>query len=230
MTTLVFVHGACVRDGAWWWHRMVAPLAARGIHSVAVALPSCGEAGPERGDLHDDAAAVRVAIEAVEGPVVLLGHSYGGMVITEAGAHERVEHLVYLTSVLPEAGESQGEIIGALPAPWMDPGEDDTVGVHASFFEDRFAQDCDAVAVEGGIARLTRQSLVPFGQAAAQIAWRTTPATYVVCTEDLATPADAQRARLKPGVGVAEIAAGHHPFLSRPDELAELLARVTDAS
>jgi pimeloyl-ACP methyl ester carboxylesterase len=65
---------------------------------------------------------------------------------------------------------------------------------------------------------------VPFTQAPRQIAWRDTPASYVICTEDLATPADAQRDRIAAGTRAIEFAAGHHPFLSRPDAFAELIA------
>ena len=130
MPTLIFVHGACVRDTDWWWSRMVDPLADRGIASVAVPLPSCGETGDELGDLHDDVAACRDAIAGAEGPVVLLGHSYGGVIITEAGADDRVAGLLYVTSVMPDAGQSQADLIGAEPAPWLDPSEDGTIGVH----------------------------------------------------------------------------------------------------
>src|SRR5579875_2397869 len=107
MPTLVFVHGACVRDASWWWSKMVAPLARLGIDTLAVPLPSCGEAGRPLGDLHDDVAACRRAIDSVPAPVVLCGHSYGGMVITEAGSHERVAELIYVTSVMPDTGQSQ---------------------------------------------------------------------------------------------------------------------------
>src|SRR2546423_1969331 len=90
MPTLIFVHGACVRDAAWWWNSMDRPLAERGIASVAVSLPSCGETGEELGDLYADVDACRDAIAAVDGPVVLCGHSYGGGGITQARAGERV--------------------------------------------------------------------------------------------------------------------------------------------
>ena len=101
MTTLVFVHGACVRDADWWWSRMTEPLAGLGVPTVAVALPSCGETGGALGDLYDDARACHQAIAAaVDGPVVLCGHSYGGMIITEAGADDRVSQLLYVTSVM----------------------------------------------------------------------------------------------------------------------------------
>ena len=129
MPTLIFAHGACVRDGGWWWSEMTAPLAERGISSVAVALPSCGESGGRLGDLYDDADACRRAIAEADAPVILCGHSYGGMVITEAGADERVTQLLYVTSVMADAGESQGDLIGSEPAPWLLPGDDGTIGV-----------------------------------------------------------------------------------------------------
>jgi pimeloyl-ACP methyl ester carboxylesterase len=222
--TLIFVHGACVRDGAWWWGRMVGPLAEHGIGTVAVPLPSCGEVGERLGDLHDDADACRRAIAEADGPVALLGHSYGGMVITEAGADERVTRLLYLTSVMPDAGESQAEMTGSEPAPWIDPGDDGTIGVHPDLIREFFLQDCDEEATEGALSRLTRQSAVPFGQAPREIGWRNRPATYIVCTEDLATPAEVQRRRVRGDARVVEFEAGHHPFLSRPEAFAQTLA------
>ncbi len=224
MATLVFVHGACVRDGAWWWSRMTGPLAEHGIDTRTVALPSCGETGEPLGDLHADAAACREAIAAVDGPVVLCGHSYGGMVITEAGADERVIGLVYVTSVMADSGESQGELLAGEPAPWMVPGADGTVTVDPDMVRRFFLQDCDAETSDAAIARLTHQALTPFTQAPREIAWRDTPASYVVCAEDLATPADVQRGRVRGGARAIEFAAGHHPFLSRPDAFAHCLA------
>ena len=224
MPTLIFVHGACVRDADWWWSKMVAPLAARGIATVAVPLPSCGEAGEERGDLYADVDACKRAIARAESPVILCGHSYGGMVITEAGADERVTQLYYVTSVMADAGQSQGELLGGEPAPWLDPSDDGTIGVHADLVREHFLQDCDAATTDQALARLTRQSLAPFMQAPRLVAWKEKPATYFVCTEDLATPADVQRRRVKPGTRHVEFAAGHHPFLSQPDAFADSLA------
>jgi pimeloyl-ACP methyl ester carboxylesterase len=224
MPTLIFVHGACVRDADWWWSTMVAPLAAHGIATVAVPLPSCGEAGAELGDLPADVAACTRAIEQAGSPVILCGHSYGGMVITEAGADERVTQLLYVTSVMADAGQSQGELLGGEPAPWLDPSDDGTIGVHAELIREFFLQDCDEAATEQALARLTRQSLAPFMQAPRAIAWKQKPTTYIVCTEDLATPADVQRRRVRPGARAVEFRAGHHPFLSRPDAFAECIA------
>ena len=224
MTTLIFVHGACVRDAAWWWSSMRGPLADRGIASVAVPLPSCGETGGELGDLYADVEACRRAIAATEGPVVLCGHSYGGMVITEAGADPKVIQLLYLTSLMAGVGESQGELVGAEPAPWLDPSDDGTVGVLPELIRTHFLQDCDADTTEQALARLTRQAIVAFTQAPHTAAWKDTPATYVVCTDDLATPADVQVARIRPGARRVDFAAGHHPFLSRPQAFADCLA------
>jgi pimeloyl-ACP methyl ester carboxylesterase len=203
---------------------MVNPLAEHGISSVTVPLPSCGETGGELGDLYADARACSRAIADVDGPVILCGHSYGGVVITEAGVDDRVTQLLYVTSVMPEAGQSQAEIIGDVPAPWMAPGDDGTVGVHADLIRELFLQDCDEGTTTQALERLTRQAVTPFMQAPRQIAWQQKPATYFVCTEDLATPAEAQRQRVRAGTRLVEFPAGHHPFLSRPDAFAQCIA------
>jgi len=221
MPTLIFVHGACVRDAAWWWSQMTRPLANLGLASVAVPLPSCGETGDKLGDLADDVEVCQQAIAEADGPVVLCGHSYGGMIITEAGADDRVTQLLYVTSVMPDAGQSQADLIGSEPAPWLQPSDDGTIGVDPDMIREFFLQDCDETTTEQAVRRLTRQSLTPFTQAPRQIAWRQKPATYFVCTEDLATPAEVQRRRVKADTRLVEFSAGHHPFLSRPDAFAE---------
>ncbi len=224
MTPLIFVHGACVRDADWWWSKMEEPLAGLGIPTIALALPSCGEAGDKLGDLSDDVEACRRAIADAAGPVILCGHSYGGMVITEAGADDRVTQLLYVTSVMADAGESQADLIGSEPAPWLQPADDGTVGVDPDMIRQFFLQDCDETTTEQAVARLTRQSLTPFTQAPRQIAWKHKPTTYFVCTEDLATPAEVQRGRVRADTRVVEFSAGHHPFLSRPDAFAASIA------
>jgi len=203
---------------------MAEPLADRGIATAVVALPSCGEAGRALGDLYDDVEACRRAIAAVDGPVVLCGHSYGGVIITEAGIDDRVSQLLYLISVMPDAGQSQADLIGSEPAPWLMPSDDGTIGVDPDMIRDLFLQDCDQVTTEQAVSRLTRQSLTPFTQPPRQIAWKQKPATYIVCTADLATPAEVQRKRVRPGARVVEFDAGHHPFLSRPDAFAQTIA------
>jgi pimeloyl-ACP methyl ester carboxylesterase len=209
---------------------MTQPLAKHGISTVAVPLPSCGETSEKLGDLANDVEACHQAIAEVDGPVVLCGHSYGGMIITEAGAEERVTQLLYVTSVMPDAGQSQADLVGAEPAPWLQPSDDGTVGVDPDMIRKLFLQDCDVATTEQALARLTRQSLTPFTQPPRQIAWRRKPATYFVCTQDLATPAEVQRRRVKPGVRMVDFNAGHHPFLSRPDAFAQSVAEELNAA
>jgi pimeloyl-ACP methyl ester carboxylesterase len=129
---------------------------------------------------------------------------------------------------MPHAGQSQADLIGSEPAPWLQPGDDGTVGVDPDMIREFFLQDCDETTTEQALSRLTRQSLTPFTQAPRQIAWQQKPATYFVCTEDLATPAEVQRRRVRGETRLAEFSAGHHTFLSRPDAFAEGIVATID--
>jgi len=209
---------------------MVEPLATLGLGSRAVELPSCvappGASGGTVGDMYADADAVRAALDEEDGPVVLVGHSYGGMVITDAAAgQENVRHLVYVTSVMPERGETLASFGGSELGAWMDPREEDgTMGIKAELLPEAFMQDCDEAAVAGALERLTRQPLAAFGQAPRAVAWREKPSTYVVCAEDRATPPEAQRGYARRAGKVVELSTGHHPMLSHPELLARVIA------
>ena len=234
---ILFVHGALVFDGAWWWHRMVEPLTALGLETLAVELPSCvdspGDAGEAPGDMYADADAVIAAIDEEDEPVVLVGHSYGGMVITDAAAgRANVEHLVYMTSVMPELGETMTSFSRSRePGPWMDPcPEDGTMGLKTEFLPKAFMQDCDEAAVAEALERVTRQPLVAFGQTPRAVAWREKSSTYVVCAEDRATPPEAQREFARRADSVVELPTGHHPMLSRPEMLARVLAEAASGA
>jgi pimeloyl-ACP methyl ester carboxylesterase len=228
---VLFVHGACVVDGAWWWHRMVEPLAAHGLRTEAVELPSCGPAdGPApAGDLYADVAAVAAA--AAGGPAILVSSSYGGMVTTAAARElPNLRHLVYLSSVLPSADESLADRADPDGPQWLEPVGDGSVRVRADLGAERFTghflQDCDAEAVEGALARVGRQAAAAFGQPAGHAGWSEVPSTAVICTADRATDPALQRHWATGRAGaVVELDSGHHPFLSRPAELAPILAR-----
>jgi len=182
--------------------------------------------------MYADADAVRSALDEEDGPVVLLGHSYGGMVITDAAAgQENVKHLVYLTSVMPEHDETMASLGGSIePGPWMDPRpEEGTMGIKSDLMPDAFMQDCDEEAIVGALERLTRQPLAVFGQSPRAVAWREKPSTYLVCAEDRATPPEVQREYAKRASRVVELPTGHHPMLSRPELLARVLAEAAAA-
>jgi pimeloyl-ACP methyl ester carboxylesterase len=222
---ILFVHGALVRDADWWWHRMPGPLGGHGLRTAAVELPSC----VGRGDLAADAAAVRSAVDAAGEPVTLVGHSYGGTVITEAGRD--AAHLVYVTSVLAEAGRSHADSGSSSgPAPWVRPHPDGTLELVGDRIRELFFADCDDATYEQALTRKARQDAAALTGPVTEPAWRTVPSTYVVCTEDRAIPAEAQRAAAARAGRTVEIATGHHPFLSRPALFADVLARTIRTS
>ncbi|MEW9529432.1 alpha/beta fold hydrolase [Microbispora sp. NPDC049125] len=225
---VVFVHGACVRDGAWWWHRVAGLLAREGVAGAAPPLPSCGETGRTPGEggpsLPDDVASVREVLESSAEPAVVVAHSYGGIVACEAAAGlPNVAHLLFVASFLPEAGESLASFGDGTPAPYLDFGADGTFGVRPELATPTFLQDCDADAVAQAHARLVRQSAAVTAQPAGAAAWRQIPSTYLVCARDNGTPPALQRAQARRAGRVVEIDAGHHPFLSRPKEVAGLV-------
>lgn len=230
---VVFVHGACVRDGSWWWRRAAAALQERGIGSVAPALPSCGEgdrpAGLHGPGLSEDVAAVRAALTEGDEPIVVVAHSYGGIVVAEAAVGvETVRHLVFVTSYLPEPGESLSTFGPDAPPPFLDFDPDGgTFGARAELFAETFAQDCPADVARDAATLLVRQTLAVTQQTVRAAAWHDLPTTYVVCTEDRGTPAPAQREFSRRADKVIEVKAGHHPFLSQPRTVADIIASLS---
>lgn len=225
----VFVHGACVRDGSWWWHRTAELLQERGMLSVAPALPSCGEAGLPGGasgpGLSEDVAAVRRALLDSDEPTVVVAHSYGGIVTAEAAAGVgSVRHLVLVSSYLPEVGQSLSEFGDGSPAPFLDIDSDaSTFGVRPELLVDTFLQDCDPKIQAQAAGHLARQSLRVTGQPVQAAAWQQVPSTYLICAQDRGTPPRLQREFARRAGNVVELDAGHHPFLSQPAAVQDLL-------
>jgi pimeloyl-ACP methyl ester carboxylesterase len=224
---VVFVHGACVRDGSWWWSRTAGLLEERGVPSVAPALPSCGETGLPGGDdgpgLAEDVAEVRRVLLDGDEPTVVVAHSYGSIVTAEAAAGvESVRHLVVVAGYLPEVGQSLSEFGDGGPAPFLDV-DASTFGVRPELLVDTFLQDCDPEVRAQAPDHLARQSLRVTGQPVGAAAWRQVPSTYLVCAQDRGTPPRAQREFARRAGSVVELDAGHHPFLSRPAEVRDLL-------
>lgn len=232
---LIFVHGALVRDGAWWWKPTAELLEERtGIRSRALGLPSCGETGEtgetgERGGLVEDAAALRSALDEVESAIVV-AHSYGGTVVAEAGQHPSIARLVYVSSYLPDAGQSQGAIMS---------GEGDAVGIadngygtlslagyDATSFGARFLQDVDAATQREAFERVTAQSAAAFMTPTTVAGWEGVDSTYLVCGDDRSTSVELQWLHAARATRSFELAAGHHPFISRPELVVEQIQRL----
>ena len=226
---VVFVHGACVRDGGWWWHRVADLLAERGVPSVAPRLPSCGEGDRPGGTggpgLPEDVAAVRQVLQDGDQPTVVVAHSYGGIVSAEAAAGvDAVDHLVLVSSYLPEVGQCLADFGAGTPAPFLDVDPDaGTFGVRPEYLVETFLQDCDPDTQVAARDRLARQSVHVTAQPVGAAAWRQVPSTYLVCARDNGTSARLQREFARRAGTVVELDTGHHPFLSRPALVRDVL-------
>lgn len=226
---VVFVHGACVRDGAWWWHRTAALLQERGVSSTAVPLPSCGEGARPGGaggpGLGEDAAAVRSVLRGSDEPTVLVAHSYGGIVTAQAATGvASVRHLLLISSYLPEVGQSLQDVTGEGPASSLDVDPTaGTFGVRPDRLVPTFLHDCDEQVQAEAVDHVARQSLHVVGEPVTAAAWREVPSTYLVCAQDRGTPAAEQREHARRAGDVVELDVGHHPFLSDPGAVRDVV-------
>ncbi len=231
--TLLLVHGAW--HGAWCWATLQAELDRRGLPSYAIDLPGHGISPEALGDLHTDAAAVAAAVDAIStrtgNPVVLVGHSYGGAVITEAATRTHgVGHLVYLTAFVLDEGESVIGLLQTLPQREVAlsqamVAQDDgtTLADLGPNTVQAFYGRCEQPAIDAALLRLCPQPVATFLQPATGAPWKTTPSTYVLCDEDQAIHPDHQAAMAGRCDTVHHIATDHSPFLSAVDGTADIL-------
>lgn len=224
---LVFVHGALVRDGQWWWRQTADLLEERtGIRSRAVALPSTGETMTERADggLVADAAALRRELDQLDSAIVV-GHSYGGTVVAEAGQHPAVQHLLFVSSYLPELGQSQAAIMSGESDPvTIGDNGDGTLsvsGYDATSFGERFLHDADEATRDQAWERVTAQAAGAFMTPTSAAGWQGVDSTYLVCTDDRSTSVELQRFHAERATRSVDLPTGHHPFISRPDLVVE---------
>jgi pimeloyl-ACP methyl ester carboxylesterase len=218
-TSIVLVHGAFV-DGSGW--KDVYDLLSQQNYEVLVTQHSTAT-------LEGDVAAVTSVIDAARYPVVLVGHSYGGMIISQAGVHPKVKSLVYLAAYAPEPGESVVKLaqVAALPselrAPLL-PLRDSHRLVDPAKFPEAFAAD-----VPPSTTRFMAASQVPWGLAAVQAeireaAWKVKPTAYMVTTQDRMIPPSVQQMMAKrSGARTIELASSHAVMLSHPREVAAFI-------
>jgi pimeloyl-ACP methyl ester carboxylesterase len=226
---IVLVHGAWA-DGSGW-AAVYRSLRKEGFSVSVVQNPTIS--------LADDVQATRRVVAAQNGPVILVGHSYGGAVITEAGNDPRVVGLVYIAGWVPDKGESVSSLIDDLiksgppggPVPPILPPQDGFLLLDKAKFPASFAGDVDR---EG--AEFMADSQVPWGLAAlsgsiSQPAWRSKPSWYLVATEDRMIPPAAQRfMSQRAGATVVEAAGSHAIYVSQPAAVAELIVRAAKES
>ena len=163
--------------------------------------------------------------QASDEPTVVVAHSYGGIVTAEAAAGmETVRHLLLVSSYLPEVGESLSSFGDEAPAPFLDiDPERGTFTVRPETLAETFLQDCDPEIQRAAIDKTALQSLSVIGEPVRSAAWRQVPSTYLVCAQDRGTPAQRQRDFAAKATKVVELDAGHHPFLSQPVAVRDLI-------
>ena len=219
--SIVLVHGAW--HGPWCWSKVAEPLRGRGLDVHTVKLPSSGSDPSALADLYGDAAAVRAALDEIDGEVVVVAHSYGGIATTEGAAGaSNVAHIVYLTAFMLDEGESLFAAVGAVEPDWWIKDEQE-LSLMPGRPEQIFYNDCSPEDTADAVSRLEPQSLAAIKQPVRSVAWREAPTTYVICDQDNAIPVFAQEYMAERAGDVRRIDASHSPFLSRPDEVVELI-------
>jgi len=224
MGSVVLVHGGFV-DGSGW--QGVYRLLKREGYAVSVVQnPTVS--------LDDDVAVTRQVIDAQDGPVTLVGHSYGGAVITQAGTSDKVAALVYIAAFAPDKGESVNTLIAdpppGAPVPPILPPVDGFLFLDKDKFRESFAGD-----VPEEEAAFMADSQVPWGVEAlggsiTEPAWRSKPSWYLMTTEDRMIPPPAQRMMsARTGSTVVEISASHSVYVSQPAPVAELIMQAASA-
>ncbi len=216
--TAVLVHGAW--HGNWCWDKVAKLLGDAGVRSVAVELPLTSLAA--------DVAATTDAIDEAGGPVVLVGHSYGGIVITEAGNHPAVEQLVYVCAFPVDAGRgAMNSVDEQVPLTDLASGfvshDDGTITIDREIARACFYGDCDPADADAALDRLRPIAMSCFTDTVTTPAWRTKPSTYALCTDDRAIHPEHQRVLAACCTDVVEWPTSHSPFLSQPELVTDLL-------
>jgi pimeloyl-ACP methyl ester carboxylesterase len=221
---VVLVHGGFV-DGSGW-RAVYDRLTDDGYNVAVVQNPTL--------TLEGDVAATKQVIDALEGPVVLVGHSYGGVVITETGTDQRVAGLVYISAFAPDKGESVNTLIAdpppGAPVPPILPPRDGFLFLDRDKFAASFAGDLPPQE-----AQFMADSQVPWGIDAlagtvSDPGWRVKPSWYLVATDDHMIPPPAQRAMSeRAGSTVVESPGSHSVYLSQPDAVTDLIKQAARA-
>ena len=217
---IVLVHGGFV-DGSGW-QGVYDHLTADGYRVAVVQNPTLSLAG--------DVAATHQVLDGLDGPAVLVGHSYGGAVITEAGQHDQVAALAYITAFAPDKGESVNTLVAGFPAggpqPPILPPVNGFLFLDRGKFHASFAGDLPA-----GQAAFMADSQVPWavdalGGVVSEPAWRSKPSWYLVAADDRMIPPSAQRAMSeRAGSAVTETPGSHAVYVSNPAAVAAVIAQ-----
>jgi pimeloyl-ACP methyl ester carboxylesterase len=223
MGALMLVHG--VGHGAWCWSRTTADLVGRGHEVFAVDLPLSG--------LDDDASAVRRALDDWSQDVVLVGHSYAGLVISKAAAERSdVQHLVYVAAMMVDGGDVYLNRMSEFPAaPINEKVEltaDGELVVSPTTAVECFYNECDRGEAADAARRLRPTAAACLAVPTGAEPWKSIPSTYVLCQRDRAIHPDFQRWMSTRAGEVVTLDTDHSPFMSLPEQFVDLLDGIAD--
>jgi pimeloyl-ACP methyl ester carboxylesterase len=212
------------------WHRpehfdlLVDELSGLDVHTVA--LTSSGDDPAALGNMHADAEVIAAAAAAIDGPIVVVAHSYGGIPTTQALADlSNARRLVYLAAFQLDAGESLFSIGGGSPMAWSKVHEQEGIGdyLEAMTPVNVFYGDVDPVTARHAVLQLGYFSYAAGCQELTEVAWKTIPSTYIICEADNALPPSVQELFAQRAEKVQRLNTSHSPFLSQPAALAQLI-------
>ena len=221
-SNIVLVHGAVV-DGSGW--RAVYEILKRDGYRVSIVQEPLIS-------LDDDVAATKRVLDLQDGPVVLVGHSYGGTVITVAGADPKVKALVYVAALQPDAGESTGQLASSVPSPSNDikSTKDGYLYLDPAKFAADFGADLPKAQAKFMAASQMPVSRAAFDAKVTVAAWHDKPSYAIVATEDRALSPDLARSMYKrSGAKVTEIRASHAIYMSQPRAVAKVIEQAARA-
>jgi pimeloyl-ACP methyl ester carboxylesterase len=219
---IVLVHGAFA-DGSGW--RAISDILEKKGYHVEIVQP------PET-SLEDDVAATNRTLDLLDGPAVLVGHSYGGMIISEAGNNSHVKNLVYVAAFQPEVGESLGSLQGKTPPAGnsVKPSADGFLYIDPKDFRADFAADVPQKETDFMASSQVFLSTKSAGGAAKSPAWKTKPSFAVVATEDRSINPELERFMTKRAKSeTIELKASHVVYISKPKEVAALIEKAAAA-
>ncbi|WP_341956556.1 alpha/beta hydrolase [Microbacterium sp. LWH13-1.2] len=221
---VVLVHGAFA-DGSGW-RRVYDVLSARGYRVSIVQNPLTS--------LTDDVAATSRVLDAQDGPTILVGHSWGGTVITEAGVHPKVAGLVYVSALIPDVGETSGqqyEGFAATPEFIIDVDDKGFGVLNREAFHSGFAADVNAADAMFMADSQVPVNMAVFGEAVTQAAWHDKPSWAVIATDDKAfDQAMLQHMATRVGADITNVPGSHALFITQADAVADVIATAAGAA
>lgn len=220
--TLLLVHGSW--HGAWTWETVAPQLVSSGWYVRTAELPSVARTRSPRCGMYDDAEVIRQQVQQINGPVVIVSHSYGGIPVSEAAAGLlNVRHIIYVAAFLLDIGESPVSVLNGAMPPWFRVDGDVSFPINP---REIFYADVPHDVADRAIARLWPSSVAAAEELLTAAAWRSIPSTYVVCEDDRAIPRASQELMAARASQVKYLTSGHSPFFSRPSELTQLIVEV----